>query len=232
LFDLTKIQQQGLGEVDRLSSSDTTDALGRLYDVFENEAKRIAHRLHDESSQMLAVVYLELAEIAKDSPSHTSSRIHGVFELLDEICSQLRSLSHELRPIALDQLGLMPALRLLVNGVQKRSTLKVDLRGDTEGRLDPAIETVVYRVVQEALNNVCRHANANRAEVHVWRDRESIFCSVNDNGDGFKRSQITAECSSGLGLIGMQERTRALGGNCEISSRPGFGTALQVQIPL
>jgi signal transduction histidine kinase len=155
-----------------------------------------------------------------------------VFELLDEICSQLRSLSHELRPIALDQLGLVPALRLLVNGVQKRSTLKIDLSGDTEGRLDPALETVVYRVVQEALNNVCRHASANHAEVHVWRDRESIFCSVSDNGDGFKRSQITAECSPGLGLIGMQERAKVLGGNCEISSRPGFGTTLQVQIPL
>lgn len=219
-------------EVARLSSHDSTGALIKLYDVFEKEAKRIAHRLHDESEQMLAVVYLELAEIAKVSPPETSKQIHGVFELLNEICAQLRTMSHELRPIVLDQMGLMPALRLLVNGVQKRSALVIDLSGDTDGRLDPAIETVLYRTVQEALANVCRHANARHADVHIWRDASSIYCSVSDNGDGFEQKKTDAEDCSGLGLVGIKERARALGGICELSSRRKFGTTLQVTIPL
>lgn len=219
-------------EVARLSSRDTTDALIRLYDVFEKEAKRIAHRLHDESEQMLAVVYLELAEIAKNSPPQTSKRIHGVFGLLDEICAQLRTLSHELRPIVLDQLGLMPAVSLLVKGVQARNTLIVDVSGETDGRLDPDIETVIYRTVQEALNNVSRHAGARHADVHVWRDATTVYCSVSDNGCGFQMTRQDRDCASGLGLIGIKERAKALGGVCEISTRPGFGTTLQVAIPL
>lgn len=219
-------------EVARLSSRDTTDALIKLYDVFEKEAKRIAHRLHDESEQMLAVVHLELAEIAKVAPPETSKRIHGVFELLNEICAQLRTMSHELRPIVLDQMGLMPALRLLINGVQKRSALAIDLGGETDGRLDPAVETVLYRTVQEALTNVCRHANASHVDVHLWRDATSIYCSVSDNGDGFDRNKAGAEDCSGLGLLGIKERARALGGICELSTRRRIGTTLQVTIPL
>ncbi|MEX0739684.1 MAG: phosphatase RsbU N-terminal domain-containing protein [Pseudohongiella sp.] len=219
-------------EVARLSNRESNDALVKLYDVFENEAKRIAHRLHDDSAQMLAVVYLELAEIAKNSDPDTSTRIQGVFGLLDEICAQLRNLSHELRPIVLDQLGLMPALKLLTDGVQSRSSLTIDLSGDAGGRINPAVETVIYRTVQEALNNVCRHANASYAEVHVWRDHDSIYCSISDKGDGFRPSRNKTECSSGLGLIGIKERARALGGRCEILSKPGLGTTLQVAIPL
>lgn len=219
-------------EVARLSSRDSTDSFVRLYDVFEREAKRIAHRLHDESAQMLAVVYLELAEIARQSSAETAERLQGVSGLLDEICAQLRSLSHELRPIVLDQLGLMPALKQLLDGVESRSALTIRLLGDTEGRLDPDIETVLYRSVQEAFNNICRHANASYVEVHIQREVDMIYCSVRDNGDGFRHSDSQPEGSSGLGLIGIQERVKALGGSCKISSKPGFGTILQVAVPL
>lgn len=232
LLDPAQTRQQTLNEVLAASNRNNSDALVKLYDVFENEAKRIAHRLHDESAQMLALVYLELNDIARDAPAETANRVHGVFSLLDEVCSQLRNLSHELRPIVLDQLGLMPALKLLIDGVQARSAMVVDLKGDTGGRLDPAIETVIYRTVQEALNNACRHANAGNANVQVWRENDAIYCAVSDTGDGFNHEQSRNQYSPGLGLIGIQERARALGGNFDISSQPGFGTTLQVAIPL
>ncbi|MDO8909393.1 MAG: phosphatase RsbU N-terminal domain-containing protein [Pseudohongiella sp.] len=219
-------------EVARLSSRNANDALIKLYEVFESEAKRIAHRLHDESAQMLAVVYLELAEIAKDSPDHTAERILQVVGHLDEVSSQLRSLSHELRPIILDRLGLLPALRALVNGVRKRSGLIIDISGDTEGRLDSQRETVIYRTVQEALTNVSRHAKASHVDIHIWRDSSCICCSISDNGNGMKLSSQGSVESPGLGLIGIKERARALGGDCEISSCPESGTTLQVMIPL
>lgn len=219
-------------EVSRLCHRSSNDALIKLYDVFENEAKRIAHRLHDESAQLLAVIYLELAEIAKCSKGDTARRIVGVVGHLDNVTSQLRTLSHELRPIILDQLGLMPALRTLAEGVRKRSLLTIDVSGDTEGRLTPAHETVLYRAVQEALANVCRHAQATHVDVHVWRETDTLFCVVSDDGIGLKVESSGTALSQGLGLIGMTERARALGGACDISSRPGFGTTLQVKIPL
>lgn len=219
-------------EVSRLCHRNANDALIKLYDVFESEAKRIAHRLHDESAQMLAVVYLELAEIARHSTDDTARRIGGVVGHLDEVTSQLRSLSHELRPIILDQLGLMPALRTLAEGVRKRSLLIIDVSGDTEGRLSPALETVLYRAVQEALANVCRHAQATHVEVHVWREGDCLHCAVSDDGIGLQSEKSDAVLSQGLGLIGITERARALGGDCDISSRPGIGTTLQVTIPL
>ncbi len=220
-------------EISRLCYSDSNDALIKLYDVFESEAKRIAHRLHDESAQMLAVVYLELADIARHSTDDKTSKSIGVVVgHLDEVTSQLRNLSHELRPIILDQLGLMPALRALADGVKKRSLLLIDVSGDTEGRLTPALETVIYRVVQEALTNVCRHAQATHVDVHVWRDGDSLNCAVSDNGIGLRSDKDDKRISHGLGLIGITERAKAIGGTCEISSRPGFGSTLQVRIPL
>lgn len=219
-------------EVSRLCHRNSNDALIKLYDVFESEAKRIAHRLHDESAQMLAVVYLELAEIAKCATDDTARKIGGVVTHLDEVSSQLRSMSHELRPIILDQLGLMPALRALAEGVRKRSLLMIDVSGDTEGRLTPALETVLYRAVQEALANVCRHAQATHVDVHVWRESETLFCAVSDDGIGIHSDSKGTVLSQGLGLIGITERAKALGGACDISSRSGFGTTLQVTIPL
>lgn len=219
-------------EVSRLCSRQTNDALIKLYELFESEAKRIAHRLHDESAQILAVVYLELAEIAKHATGDTALRIGSVVRHLDEVTSQLRNLSHELRPLILDQLGLMPALRALTEGVRKRSQMKITLSGSTDGRLSPELETVVYRAVQEALANTCRHASASKAEVRVWRENAMLCCAVTDNGLGFAMNSRGMTHSHGLGLVGIRERTLAQGGQFQISSQPGHGTTLHVSIPL
>jgi signal transduction histidine kinase len=219
-------------EVSRLSGMDANAALRRLYEVLEEEAKRIAHVLHDESAQILAVAYLELADIVRESPGAVAERVGVVVRHLDEVRDQIRTLSHELRPLILDQLGLVPALNFLANGVEKRSGLKVSIQGDTAGRLSQPIETVLYRTVQEALNNVNRHAKATHADVRVWVENENIHCVVRDNGVGFEVPEDKKRMYRGLGLIGIHERIAALHGDCKLVSSPGEGTELQVVIPL
>ncbi len=219
-------------EVSRLSSQDATVALRRLYEVLESEAKRIAHILHDESGQVLATVYLELAEIKRNVPEPVIARINHLTRMLDEVREQLRRLSHELRPLILDQLGLMPALSFLADGVRKRSGLELDVDGYTDGRLRPSIEIVMYRTVQEALANIIRHSHASRAQVEVWIESGSIYATVKDNGIGFEVTRNGKPAFDGLGLIGIQERVNALNGSYRFSSSPGAGTTLQVSIPL
>jgi len=219
-------------EVSRLGSQDANHALRRLYDVLEAETKRIAHMLHDESGQVLATVYLELAEIKRNVPEPVVIRINHLTGLLDEVREQLRRLSHELRPLILDQLGLMPALYFLSNGVKKRSGLDLSIDGTTDGRLRPSIEIVLYRTVQEALTNIIRHSHASKAQVRVWVTNGVIYLSINDNGIGFEQSHDGRQSFGGLGLIGIQERISALKGTYRFSSAAGDGTTLQVSIPL
>ncbi|MES2606335.1 MAG: ATP-binding protein [Pseudomonadota bacterium] len=219
-------------EVSRLSSMDANAALRRLYDVLEEEAKRIAHVLHDESAQMLAIVYLELADILRMAPDAVVDRVNIVIGHLDEVREQIRRLSHELRPLILDQLGVVPALNFLASGVMKRSNLNVTIKGDTGGRLSQAIEVVLYRSVQEALNNVVRHAKASKAEIRLWVEDELVHCTVRDDGIGFEVPEERKRMFKGLGLIGIHERIAALHGECKINSKPGEGTELQVVIPL
>ena len=151
-----------------------------------------------------------------------------------EVREQIRRLSHELRPLIQDQLGLVPALNFLANGITKRTGLEVAISGDTGGRLQQAVETVLYRTVQEALNNVTRHAKASRADIKVWVEKESqmLYCTVRDNGVGFEVPEDKKRMYRGLGLIGIHERIAALHGECKLLSAPGQGTELQVVIPL
>lgn len=219
-------------EVSRLGSQDANVALRRLYEVLEAEAKRIAHILHDESGQVLATVYLELADIKRNVPEPVIQKIDKLTRLLDDVREQLRRLSHELRPLILDQLGLMPALYFLADGVKKRSGLDLHVEGTTDGRLRPSVETVLYRTVQEALANVIRHSHASKADVHVWIDNRVIYTSINDNGVGFEMTKSNKQKFQGLGLIGIQERINTLNGHYKFSSAPGDGTTLLVSVPL
>jgi signal transduction histidine kinase len=219
-------------EISRLSGKGANTALRRLYDVLEEEAKRIAHILHDESAQLLATAYLELAHIARNSPEPIAAHVGLVIRHLDEVREQLRRLSHELRPLILDQLGLLPALDFLAKGFTKRFGLKISINGDTDGRKSQAVETVLYRTVQEALTNISRHANATETRIKVWVEKNVIYCTVTDNGSGFEILADDARNFRGLGLIGIRERVSALQGEFEIDSSPGAGTKLQVVIPL
>jgi len=205
-------------------------ALRGLNDLLEEQTRRISHQLHDQAGQMLASVYLALDDIAHDLPPEMGERLQAVKGLLDRIEDQLRRLSHELRPTILDDLGLVAALEFLGGGVSARNGLKVRVDGHREDRLPGPVETVLYRIVQEALNNVSKHARASCVTIAVRREGSSVCCSVRDNGVGF---DPTARVDGqGIGLIGIRERLSPLGGALAIESAPGLGTELRVTIPL
>jgi signal transduction histidine kinase len=127
----------------------------------------------------------------------------------------------------LDDAGLVPAIESLATGAWRRAAIRVRVEGSTGGRLPPLVETVLYRVVQEALTNVVKHARATSVTVRVLRDARAVTCEVHDDGIGFEPGP-----TSGLGLLGIRERAAALGGSVEIRAVPGEGTALSVTIPI
>lgn len=221
-------------EMLQLGNRESIAALKRLNAILEDEAKRIAHVLHDEAAQLLASVYLELSELQRDTPDSppVHERVARITAHLDQVREQLRRLSHELRPPILDKLGLLPALEFLSDGYRKRAALNVDVDGILSGRLPAEVETAFYRVVQEALNNISRHAHAHNVQIRVRRASGRVRCTISDDGVGFnKKTVFTRSGSKGLGLIGIQERVAALHGTFDIRSVPGSGTRLSISIP-
>jgi signal transduction histidine kinase len=208
-------------------------ALQHLNETLEAQVKRIASTLHDEAGQLLAVVHLKLDDIGRDLPGEVREQLQGVRQVLDQIESQLRGLAHELRPPALDDQGLLPALEDLANVVFRRSGLRVTVESSEYKRCPKKIETALYRIIQEALTNASRHARAHSVQVRLSRDGHGIYCSVEDDGIGFSHEDVVeGRARRGLGLIGIRERLQVLGGVCEIRSAPGQGTTLNVRLPV
>jgi signal transduction histidine kinase len=206
-------------------------ALRGLNQFLEEQTRRISHELHDQAGQLLASVYLALDEVARDLPAPAADRLQSVKGLLDEIEVELRRLSHELRPTVLDDLGLMPALDLLAQGVSARTGLWVKIEGPRDDRLPSSIETVLYRIVQEALTNVGKHARASAVTIVVRREARRVCCSVRDDGVGFDPGTARPTVK-GIGLIGIRERLASVGGALSIDAAPDRGTELRVAIPL
>jgi PAS domain S-box-containing protein len=208
-------------------------ALHHLNEGLEAEVKRIAHALHDEAGQLLASVHIGLVEVARDQPSHVARRLEDVRGLLDKIEEQLRHLSHELRPTILDDLGLRPALQFLADGVSRRTGLQIVVDGSPGARLSSMTETVLYRIVQEALTNVTRHAQATRVTIGIERRGRALRCAIRDDGVGFDVPAVLARRGArGLGLIGIQERLHGIGGTLAIVATPGGGTQLIMSVPV
>jgi signal transduction histidine kinase len=207
--------------------------LHRLNDVLEGQAKRIAFALHDEAAQLVAAVHLALADIGRKlSPEH-AQELQAARTLLDQIEQRLRNLAHELRPPILDDLGLVPALEFLAESVSKRSGVRVTLEASIERALPAIIETTLYRITQEALNNVAKHAKARHAAIVLQQHPDRIVCSIRDDGIGLKRTPPAAGARTrGLGLVEIQERAAALGGHLRMSRRETSGTDVTIEIPL
>ena len=211
---------------------DASLALRHLNELFEQEAKRIAHALHDEAGQLLVAVYIALAELSWTHPQ-AEPHVIKIRELLDTIEEQLRRLSHELRPAILDDLGLVPALRFLSEGVSQRTGLVVTIDASREDRWPAPTEAALYRAVQEALNNITKHARATHAWVSLDCESQSIRCAVRDDGIGFDVEGVHArEGEHGFGLMSIRERVSTLGGHLEIRSASGRGTELVVTMPV
>jgi PAS domain S-box-containing protein len=208
-------------------------ALRHLNNHLEDKAKRIAHGLHDEAGQLLATVYLRVAEISGELPPLGRRRMEELRTLLDQVDDQLRRLAYELRPTILDDLGLVPACQFLAEGVSRRARVKIVVKGSTGGRLSSDVETALYRVAQEALANVGKHGRARTATVEFERTAQRLRGSIRDDGIGFDVDGVLSRVGpQGLGLMGMRERIVAVGGRFAVRSNPGKGTSVEFEVPL
>jgi signal transduction histidine kinase len=215
-------------EVFQVRSQESNAALRRMNDLLEQQSKRIAHTLHDQAGSLLAAAYVELAEIARALPERDAERARRITGHLDQLREQLRQLSHEVHPRILEELGLVPALRFLADGIAKRCGLAASVEGLAARSLPSALCTAVYRVAQETLANVARHAQAKHVSVRLWRERDHLHCRVRDDGRGFD----VASASRGLGMLCMRERVKGLYGSLEITSASGRGTTVHLSLPI
>jgi signal transduction histidine kinase len=220
-------------EIAHRSFREANLVLHRVNDVLENQAKRIAYTLHGEASQLVASVHLALADVATRLPPERAKEIQSARGLLDQIEDRIRRISHELRPTILDDLGLLPAIEFLADGISQRWGIPVTVRGTVNGSLPLIVETALYRAAQEGLNNVARHAQASQAEVTLRQSRELIACAVRDDGHGFDPAVVSStQGRPGLGLVEIRERMAALGGTLRLVPRSERGTEFIVEIPL
>jgi signal transduction histidine kinase len=206
-------------------------ALQRLNETLENEAKRIGQALHNEAGQLLASVHIALAELAPGLPAQKREKVATIVQLLKDCEDSLRDLSHELRPMVLENLGLLPALRNLAEKLSRRNGLSISVSSNNQVRMPASIESAVYRCTQEALNNVVKHARAGRVRIRVRCGSRCISCMVRDDGVGLSKP-LRREDSTGLGLIGIRERVGALGGSFRITSGRVRGTTLLLVVPV
>ena len=220
-------------EMEYRGARDATRALRRINERGEENVRRIAYELHDTAGQILTTVHFALDAAERRLGPQAATALEPVRTRLEEVELELRRLSHELRPTLLDHLGLMPALRELAQGVTNRSGIAVKVIDETVERLPATIETVLYRVTQEAFTNAVRHSHATRADVRVTHMNGVVRCTITDNGVGFERAPLDGSSNGkGLGLAGMAERLTPLAGSLRIDTSPGRGVRLDIQIPL
>ncbi len=204
----------------------------RLVAVQETERAHLARELHDEIGQMLTSLSLALTVSERTPPDLLRERVTQVQRQINQLTSQVRTLSLNLRPAMLDDLGLLPALIWFTRRYTDQTGIQVQLQhAGLERPLSPAVGATAYRVLQEALTNVARHARVDRARVQVWATDVILAVQVVDEGCGFDVGAALVSYSSS-GLIGMQERVRLAGGSLTVESRPGEGTRVLAEMPL
>ena len=204
----------------------------------EEERKRISRELHDEIAQVLTAVNLHLSILKKEASPNTQGikrRIAQTQHLVEKSVTAVQQFAGQLRPPALDVLGLIPALRSYMEDFAKQTDLRIGFTSFTPGRvqeLDDDKQMVLYRVAQEALINVARHAEASLVKVRIQKLPRVIRMEVQDNGKSFEvQGVLSAKAHKGLGLLGMRERVEMVGGCFAVESSPGKGTTIRAEIP-
>lgn len=217
-----------------VATAQTVEAerLSRSIESAEQERGRWARELHDQTLQDLGAlnVMLEMA-VQSGKPTVLEQSVRAVLEQIEHTIRNLQGIITDLRPAALDELGLRPALETLVERAAALSGLAIDLSidvPDAAGRLEPQLEGTAYRLVQEALNNVVKHAGASNVEVALGESGGLLLITVRDDGVGFE----PASARRGFGLVGMRERVALVEGLLEVESRPGRGTMVRAELPM
>ena len=208
----------------------------RLVEAQENERRSIARELHDEIGQALTVAQLNL-QVAAQSPAAASilPQLRASAEMIEKVLEQVHDISLNLRPSMLDDLGLESALRWYTTRQAALTGLHAEFRAESvEQSLDPLIATECYRIAQEALTNVIRHARARNVVVTLNADEEHLHLRVRDDGVGFEvaTERDKAVLGASLGLLSMEERAVLAGGGLEHTSSPGGGTEVHAWFPL
>jgi signal transduction histidine kinase len=207
----------------------------QLMEAQEAERRRLARELHDEIGQALTAVKINLQSIAQAPGELAAGRLQESLAIVDQALQQVRSLSLDLRPSLLDDLGLVAALRWYLDRQGQRAGLAVEFVADPPGlRAAAELETACFRVAQEALTNIVRHAQAQRVWVELRQNEAELQMRIRDDGKGFDVAAARQRAVHGasLGLLGMQERVVLLRGLLNIQSEAGLGTTIQVRLPL
>ncbi|MGH7990744.1 MAG: sensor histidine kinase, partial [Limisphaerales bacterium] len=202
----------------------------------EDERKKISHELHDVIAQILTGINIRLAALKKEAALNTKGldrNIARTQRLVEKSVNMVHEFARELRPAVLDDLGLIPALHSFVKLFSKRTRLHVHLKVFAEvEQLDTAKRTVLFRIAQEALTNVSRHAQASRVEVSIQKLPDCICMKIKDDGKSFQVERVMlSRGRKHLGLLGMRERLEIVRGHLDIQSTPGKGTIITAQIP-
>ena len=212
-----------------LSQRVARDAVRRVVQAQELERRHLARELHDETGQALTSILLGLKPLEESADEPTREALAELREHVVSALQDVRRLAVELRPAVLDDFGLIPALERLTNSFVEQD-VRVDFHSALgAARLPGEVETALYRVVQESLTNVVKHANAHHVSVSVARRGAHVAAVVEDDGDGFDQRAVRED---GMGLLGMRERLALLDGRLEIESRPGAGTTIVAEVPL
>ena len=212
-----------------LSQRVERETLHTFVQAQELERARLARELHDETGQALTAILLGLRSVtAARTPDDLETAVDGLRRLVTEALGDVRALAFELRPKALDDFGLAPALEHLTQTMAARSGIHIELENVRDGRLDGEVETAVYRMVQEALTNVVKHAEASSVSIVLARSPRAITAVIEDDGRGFMPNTGT----EGLGLLGMGERLALLGGKLKLESSRDAGTTIVAEVPL
>ena len=206
---------------------------GRLIEAQDEERKRIAREIHDDYNQRVAMLAIDLEQLAEnvgDSSGKTSQKVHELFDRVSELGADLHSLSHRLHSSTLESLGLLVGLEAFCKEFAEQQGVQVDFVHENVPRGVPADAALcMFRITQEALRNIKRHSGANRAEVRLEQLDGRLHLSVSDRGRGFNSNKPPAE--RGIGIHSMEERLRLLGGKLEIQSRPMEGTRIDAWLP-
>jgi signal transduction histidine kinase len=228
-----RIRRQQLQDVQNARELQHLSA--KLITAQEEERRSIARELHDEVGQVLTTIKVELA-VAQRAIEATGGAPHlldDVRSIADGALTTVRDLSHLLHPALLDDLGLPAAVEWYLKGFGKRHDIVTEVLHDRMGeRLTPEIEAAAYRIVQEALTNIAKHARASMCRVYLQRLQNTVLITIDDNGAGFDQAEVErAGVRAGLGLIGIRERAAQLRGTVRLESTPGKGTRLTVELP-
>ena len=245
LTSFTGLVGIGIENADLLKSLAEKEAslqglLRKTLTVQEEERRRIARELHDETSQVLSALMMNIDLLESQQAGKTSgvefsqARIEAVKALAEEAATNLDRMMLDLRPALLDELGLIPALRWYVAQASDLWEVPIEFQGERVERLPEHVEVAAFRIVQEAVSNVVRHAKASHASVRLWIRHEALHIEVVDDGVGFDVVEASARARTGeaVGLMGMRERAEIAGGSFEVESSAGAGTKVKAHVPL